>query len=203
MARAIGLKEAREASGLSLRQLGRETGLQSDLISSYEHGRRTLHKKDAAKLGRVLKMQDSLEIQIENAQRKFQKAMDADKPQDALKAAGRLITLAEEAEESEKFSVDWQAFEDLVEGLAEQISGGEDDDDEEEASETDEDKKLKRPASKKGRGRDDDEDEDMDRDPFGRRIHKDSDGPATEDDGVDEDGLNTRDPMGRKLRKEA
>jgi transcriptional regulator with XRE-family HTH domain len=205
-----GIRAARKARGLSLRELGREAGLQGDLISSYEVGRRPLHKKDSVKIARAMKMKkgDDLQLRIDSATRGFERAQDAEDAQGAIKHAGRLIELAEEADKDGTYTVDWTALEDLVDSLSRQISGLEvdpedeedPDDDEDESPETDDKKKrLKRPASKKARGDADYDDDDMDRDPFGCRLHRRSD---TEDDDVDEDGLNVRDAVGRRVRKD-
>jgi transcriptional regulator with XRE-family HTH domain len=134
-----GILEARKARGWTQEQLGKRAGLQTALVGSYEIGRRPLYRKDAKKISEALKMADDLQVRISNATRRFEKAQDNDDPTGAIKAAGRLIELAEEADEDGGYTVDWDALEDLVDGLASQM-GVEDDEDE--------DKKKKRPRKR-------------------------------------------------------
>jgi transcriptional regulator with XRE-family HTH domain len=119
--RVEGIREARKARGWTQEQLGKRAGLQTALIGSYEVGRRPLHRKDAKKISEALKMTDSLQVRIDNTTRKFERAQDKGDAKGAVKAAGRLIELAEEAGEDGSYTVDWEALENLVDGLAEQM----------------------------------------------------------------------------------
>lgn len=187
------LKRARKRAGYTLRELEEAAGIHNTNISAMEAGRRSMGRRHAEKISEVLEV-DELELRIESAKSRYNRAVETGDRAATVKAAHRVVELAEEAEETGDFTVDWSAVDEMLESVDKTVSKSRADSDpnadvgpeiERDAFGVRHNKSLMddEPETIRGDHRDgheapdlddlDEDDELPDRDATGRRTHKD------------------------------